>query len=92
MVAVTFPDGARREFPQNITGFDIAKEISPSLLKRSVAMVVDGALADLSDPIDHDAKVEFINREEDLGSPGLRNAKRSYNPVKLVPAYELIFK
>ena len=62
MVAVTFPDGVRREFPQNITGFDIAKEISPSLLKRSVAMVVDGALADLSDPIDHDAKIEFITR------------------------------
>ncbi|MFZ1882568.1 MAG: threonine--tRNA ligase [Rhodoplanes sp.] len=64
MVAVTFPDGVRREFPQNITGFDIAKEISPSLLKRSVAMVVDGALADLSDPIDHDAKIEFITRDD----------------------------
>jgi hypothetical protein len=35
---------------------------------------------------------EFINREEDLGSPGLRDAKRSYNPIKLVPAYELTFK
>ena len=64
MVAVTFPDGVRREFPQNITGFDIAKEISPSLLKRSVAMVVDGALADLGDPIDHDAKLEFIARDD----------------------------
>jgi hypothetical protein len=35
---------------------------------------------------------EFINREEDLGDPGLRDAKRSYNPVKLIPAYELTFK
>ncbi|MFZ1893322.1 MAG: threonine--tRNA ligase [Rhodoplanes sp.] len=64
MVAVTFPEGARREFPPNITGFDIAKEISPSLAKRSVAMVVDGAPADLSDPIDHNAKVEFIARDD----------------------------
>ena len=64
MVAVTFPDGARREFPQDITGFEIAREISPSLAKRSVAMVVDGQLADLADPIDHDAKLEFIARDD----------------------------
>jgi hypothetical protein len=32
---------------------------------------------------------EFINREEDLGSPGLRDAKRSYSPVRLNPAYVL---
>jgi threonyl-tRNA synthetase len=64
MVAVTFPDGARREFPANITGLDIAKEISPSLAKRSVAMVVDGDLADLSDPIARDAAVEFISRDD----------------------------
>ena len=35
---------------------------------------------------------EFINREEDLGSPGLRDAKRSYNPIEIIPAYELTFK
>ena len=64
MVHVTFPDGARREFPQNITGLDIAKSISPSLAKRSVAMVVDGQVADLSDPIERDAKLEFISRED----------------------------
>ena len=32
---------------------------------------------------------EFINREEDLGDPGLRDAKSSYHPVRIVPSYEL---
>ncbi|HET9717670.1 MAG TPA: threonine--tRNA ligase [Pseudolabrys sp.] len=64
MVALTFPDGARREYPSGITGLDIAKGISPSLAKRSVAMALDGALADLADPIDRDAKIEFISRDD----------------------------
>ena len=64
MVALTFPDGARREYPPGTTGLDIAKGISPSLAKRTVAMVLDGVLADLNDPIDHDAKIEFISRED----------------------------
>ena len=64
MVAVTFPDGARREYAPGTTGFDIAKGISPSLAKRTVAMALDGALADLTDPIDRDAKIEFLTRED----------------------------
>ena len=64
MVALTFPDGARREYPDNITGLDIAKGISPSLAKRTVAMALDGALADLADPIRKDAKIEFVSRED----------------------------
>ncbi|MGE3148220.1 MAG: threonine--tRNA ligase [Pseudorhodoplanes sp.] len=64
MVTLTFPDGARREFPKGITGFDIAKGISPSLLKRTVAMTLDGTLADLGDPIEKDAKIEFVGRED----------------------------
>src|SRR5436305_59364 len=47
MVALTFPDGARREYPDDISGLDIAKGISPSLAKRTVAMALDGRLADL---------------------------------------------
>ena len=64
MVALTFPDGARRDYPQGTTGLDIAKGISPSLAKRTVAMALDGAVADLSDPIERDAKIEFVSRED----------------------------
>ena len=64
MVALTFPDGARREYPNGSTGLDIAKGISPSLAKRTVAMALDGALADLADPIERDAKIEFLTRED----------------------------
>jgi threonyl-tRNA synthetase len=64
MVALTFPDGARRDYPDGITGLDVAKGISPSLAKRTVAMALDGRVADLSDPIAHDAKIEFLIRED----------------------------
>ena len=63
-VALTFPDGATREFPKSITGLDIAKGISPSLAKRTVAMALDGVVSDLADPIERDAKIEFIARDD----------------------------
>ena len=63
MVALTFPDGARRDYPAGTTGLDVAKGISPSLAKRTVAMALDNAVVDLNSPIDRDAKIEFLTRE-----------------------------
>ena len=64
MVTLTFPDGARREYPDNSTGLDVAKAISPSLAKRTVAMALDGVLADLTDKIEKSAKIEFVSRDD----------------------------
>ena len=63
-ISLTFPDGAKREFPSGITGVEIAKGISPSLLKRTVAMALDGTVVDLADPITADARIELLNRED----------------------------
>src|SRR5436190_15097761 len=63
-ITLTFPDGAKREYAKDITGLDIARGISPSLAKRTVAMALDGVVADLNDPIAHDAKIELINRDD----------------------------
>ncbi|MGH6642537.1 MAG: TGS domain-containing protein, partial [Bradyrhizobium sp.] len=63
-ITLTFPDGARRQYPKDITGLELAKGISPSLAKRTVAMALDGVIADLNDPISQDAKLELVNRDD----------------------------
>ena len=63
-VTLTFPDGAERKVKSGTTGLEVAKSISPSLAKRTVAMQLDGALADLSDPINKDASINFVARTD----------------------------
>jgi threonyl-tRNA synthetase len=64
MITLTFPDGASRQYAPGTTGLEIAKGISPSLARRTVAMALDGTLADLSDRIERDAKIEFVARDD----------------------------
>ncbi|MFM2422102.1 MAG: hypothetical protein RL291_632 [Pseudomonadota bacterium] len=63
-VIITFPDGNQRPVPAGTSGADIAKSISPSLFKRTVAMVLDGVVADLADPITKNASIKFISQKD----------------------------
>ncbi len=63
MPVLTFPDGASRSYDAGMSGMDVAKAIAPSLAKKSIAMKLDGRLADLSEVIAHDARIEFVTRE-----------------------------
>lgn len=63
-VTITFPDGKSREVENGTTGLEIAKSISPSLAKRTVAMSLNGELADLADPITSNADIKFISRTD----------------------------
>jgi threonyl-tRNA synthetase len=63
-ITLTFPDGAQRKVPAGTTGIDVAKSIAPSLAKRTVAMVLNGALSDAADPINADATIKFVSRTD----------------------------
>ncbi len=63
-ITLTFPDGAKRQVASGTTGLAVAKSISPSLAKRTVAMSLNGKLADLADPITADAAVKFVSRTD----------------------------
>jgi threonyl-tRNA synthetase len=72
-ISLTFPDGAKREVPAGTSGFEVAKSISPSLAKRTVAMSLDGKLADLSAAIKADAAIKFLTREDPEALPLIRH-------------------
>ncbi len=64
MPAITLPDGSIRRFDGPVTGTAVAASIGPGLAKAALAMRVDGALQDLSRPIEHDAEVVFVTRRD----------------------------
>jgi threonyl-tRNA synthetase len=64
MITLIFPDGAQRQYEAGITGRAVAESIAKSLAKRTVAMALDGGLADLADPIDRDGRIEFVSRDD----------------------------
>jgi threonyl-tRNA synthetase len=63
-IVLTFPDGAKRSYAAGISGTELAGAISKSLQKRAVALVVDGKLVDLADPIEADAAVKIVSRTD----------------------------
>jgi threonyl-tRNA synthetase len=64
MPALTLPDGSVRRFDGPVTGATLAAAIGPGLAKAALAIMVDGAMWDLSRPIEADATVRLITRKD----------------------------
>ena len=72
-IALTLPDGSVRPVAPGATGADLAAAISRSLAKAAVAVRVDGALRDLSEPFTDDAAVEIVTRADADGLDLIRH-------------------
>ncbi|WP_109259529.1 threonine--tRNA ligase [Hyphobacterium indicum] len=64
MINVTLPDGAVRELPDGASPMDLAEGISKSLAKKAIIAKVDGQEWDLTRPLDGDARVELVTRDQ----------------------------
>src|SRR5208337_5445599 len=64
MISLTFPDGSERQYKSGITGAELAASISKSLAKKAVAISLDGVLADIAGPIQKNARVKILTRED----------------------------
>ena len=63
MIKITFLDGSVKEFPKGTTALDVAQSISVSLVKKCLAVKLNGELKDLKAPIESDAAIELITAD-----------------------------
>lgn len=93
MIAITLPDGSRREFEHPVSVMDVAQSIGAGLAKATIAGSVDGVLVDASDVIDHDASLRIITAKDEEGVEIIRHSaahlvghavKQLYPDVKMV--------
>ncbi|MGE3302073.1 MAG: threonine--tRNA ligase [Hyphomonadaceae bacterium] len=64
MLQLKFPDGQARDYPDGATALEVAESISKSLAKRAIAAKVDGKLYDLTRPIEADAAIAILTRDD----------------------------
>mgnify|MGYP000155526832 FL=1 len=67
MIKITLPDNSIMEFEEGVTGYDIAKEISPRLAKEVLSVNVDGEVWDIHRSIHKDAKIKLNKWEDEEG-------------------------
>ena len=60
MVAVTLPDGSKREFDAPVRVLDVAQSIGSGLAKAALAGIVDGRMVDTSFLIERDSQLAII--------------------------------
>jgi threonyl-tRNA synthetase len=92
MIAITLPDGSKREFAAAVSIQQLAESIGPGLAKAALAGKVDGQLVDTSFLIERDSAVSIITVRDADGIDVIRHscAHLMANAVKnLFPAAQV---
>ncbi len=74
MIAITLPDGSRREYPGPVTVAEVAQSIGSGLAKAALAGKVDGRMVDTSYTIDQDASLAIVTDKDADGVDVIRHS------------------
>lgn len=73
-IALTFPDGAVKEFAVGTTAEEVAASISPGLRKKAFAAKLNGHAIDYRRPIEEDGTIELIMPDSEEGLDLIRHS------------------
>ena len=73
MPIITLPDGNNLNFPNKVTGIDVAEKISKSLAKQAIVISVNGELKDLNYLIEKDCSVKIFTSKNSEGLETIRH-------------------
>ncbi len=67
MIQITLPDNSVRQYPEGVTGLEIAQSISEGLARKVLSVKVDDEVWDATRPIARDARIKLLTWEDDEG-------------------------
>ena len=73
MPLITLPDGNTIDFPNKVTGLEVAEKISKSLSKQASVISVNNELKDLSYIIDKDCSIKIFTSKDKEGLETIRH-------------------
>ncbi|MGX8175930.1 threonine--tRNA ligase [Exiguobacterium artemiae] len=73
-IALTFPDGAVKEFAVGTTAEEVAASISPGLRKKAFAAKLNGQVIDYRRPIEEDGAIELVMPDSEEGLDLIRHS------------------
>ncbi|MCM0598609.1 threonine--tRNA ligase [Periweissella fabalis] len=73
-IKITFPDGSVKPFESGISTLEIAKSISTSLAKKSIAGKFEGKFVGLNDALASDGSLEIITKDSEESLEILRHS------------------
>ena len=73
MPIITLPDGNSLDFPNKVTGLDVAEKISKSLAKEAMVISVDGELKDLDFQIEKNCSIKILTSKNEEGLETIRH-------------------
>ncbi len=74
MIAITLPDGSRREFPGPVTVAEVARSIGAGLAKAALAGRIDGHLVDTSFKIEQSVDLAIVTDKDADGLDVIRHS------------------
>ena len=73
MPIITLPDGNNLNFPNKVSGLDVAEKISKSLAKQAMVISVNGELKDLDHIIENDCSIKIFTSKNPEGLETIRH-------------------
>lgn len=66
-ITLTLPDGAKKKFPKQTTGLEVAESISKGLARNALSITFNDSVIDLDSPIPEDGEISINTWDDDDG-------------------------
>ena len=67
MIEITFPDGSKKEYPEGVTPYEVARSISEGLARNVISASADGKTIEVTTPLNESTSLVLYTWDDEAG-------------------------